>query len=211
MDDPESKLDNQPRGSETKPCRICNEEIRINAHYCIHCNNWQDWRAGLGISNTALSLIVAIIAVLTAGVPIIKSALTPMNSRFSFAVQDVTQDGFSALVSNQGIRPGTLRHDATLYIEEKGTAMSGTYNASVTNNASEIVVEPGKSTLVNFKFVTPLYGNNVKLLLDSNSVFAGPDNFNSCKIYLAFTNFDSTDEVPSQVFDCKKLPPIRAH
>jgi hypothetical protein len=201
--------DKRPHDLRTKHCRICGEDIKEAARFCIHCKNWQGWRAELGISNTALSLVVAIIAVLTAAIPVIKDALTPQNSRFAFAVQRVTKDGFSALVSNQGIRPGTLLHEATILIKAKGSEQVGTYNAIPKSAIEEIVIEPGKSMHVDFQFNNPLYTENISSWLKAKDFF-GPDDLESCRAYLSFINFDGKDDFPGRPFDCKKLPALGA-
>jgi hypothetical protein len=50
---------------ETKPCKVCGEEIRESARKCNHCDSYQDWRLNIGFSNTVLSLLVALCSVLT--------------------------------------------------------------------------------------------------------------------------------------------------
>ncbi len=95
----------------TKPCRVCAEPIRENALKCIHCDSDQNWLYfRLGFSNTVLNLLLALISVLTVAVPIIKDAVTTNNSELVFSYQGSNSNALSVLVSNLGVRPGSI-HD----------------------------------------------------------------------------------------------------
>lgn len=61
----------------TKRCKVCAEPINISAKKCIHCQSDQEWTSRLGFSATVLSLLVALITVLTAAIPVIRDAITP--------------------------------------------------------------------------------------------------------------------------------------
>ena len=76
----------QTAAEAVKACRLCGESIKAAARKCIKCDSWQDWRAGLGVGTTALSLLVALVTVITAAAPVLKRAATPENSRMRFTV-----------------------------------------------------------------------------------------------------------------------------
>jgi hypothetical protein len=71
---------------DTKPCKVCGEAIKKVARICIHCNNYQDWRAEVNVSSTVLALLVALASVLSWAVPVITTALTPKNSDLIFSL-----------------------------------------------------------------------------------------------------------------------------
>ncbi len=80
-------MSNDEGVSSKKLCRICCEPIAAGARKCIHCDSFQDWRGNLGVSATVLSLLVALVSVLTASAPILTKTLTPERSDLAFAFQ----------------------------------------------------------------------------------------------------------------------------
>lgn len=142
--------------SPTKPCKICAEEIKVAAKQCIHCKSYQDWRSRLGFSTTILSLLVALVSVLTTAVPVVKTAITPNNSVLTFTVQGSTLDTILVLVSNLGNRPGSVAHGA-LYLDGA---------AAIVVDISEAVgairiVDSGRSELVEYRFRRSIAGTRI--------------------------------------------------
>jgi hypothetical protein len=77
--------------SDAKPCKVCGEAIKRSARKCIHCDSYQDWHANIGMSTTVLSLLVALVAVLTPAVPVMKTTFSSKNSSLSFSLQGVDE------------------------------------------------------------------------------------------------------------------------
>jgi hypothetical protein len=77
------------------------------AKICPSCKTYQDWRRFLVIGQTSLALLVALIAVLTAFIPVLRDALTAKDSNLSFDYQGADEYSFVVLISNTGIRPAT--------------------------------------------------------------------------------------------------------
>src|SRR5258708_30177036 len=50
-------------------CVTCREKIERGAKICIRCNQFQDWRRFFGLSSTILSLLVALVSVLSIAIP----------------------------------------------------------------------------------------------------------------------------------------------
>lgn len=134
--------ENEP---DTKPCKVCAEPIKRAARVCTHCNNYQDWYANIGMSSTILSLLVALVSVLTTAMPIVYSTLTPKNSDLSFSFQGVNEDIIGILVTNRGTRPGSVSYPMSLYADTFPLL-----NLKVLGESSSAVflVEPGKSLLL---------------------------------------------------------------
>lgn len=128
----------------TKRCVACAEPINAAATKCIHCSTDQDRRRYLSLSSTALSLLVALVSVLTAAVPVAIIALTPKNSHLVFSAQGVTPGKIALLVSNQGIRPGSIQPDALLYWGVRGKD-SFSLNLYVNTSSPAILIDPSKS------------------------------------------------------------------
>ncbi len=70
------------------PCPICAEPIKKGAKKCVHCESWFTWWRYLSFSNTALSLLVALVSVLAVAVPVIVSALQPKDAVIRAKVLD---------------------------------------------------------------------------------------------------------------------------
>jgi predicted nucleic acid-binding Zn ribbon protein len=137
-----------PLPDGTRHCRVCAEPINERAGKCIHCQSEQSrWRQLLSFSTSVLALLVALIAVLTASVPVIKDALTLKVSNLSFAFQDATNETFAISVSNSGVRPGILSR-ATLRVSQGVTKYDIPLKQESMNNTRPIVIDPGKSELI---------------------------------------------------------------
>jgi hypothetical protein len=143
----------------TKRCKVCAEPINVSAKRCIHCQSDQGWASRLGFSATVLSLLVALITVLTAAIPVIKDALTPRNSGLTASFQGADPVGVHVLVSNDGIRPGSVKFGDWRVARSSSMAqdlLGISFFISSPQAASDRTVDPGKSKV--FSFVpTPSY------------------------------------------------------
>lgn len=142
--------------SDMKACKVCAEPIKKAARICTHCNSYQDWRIGLSMSNTVLALLVALIAVVTAAVPVFKEAFTPKNSSLAIAFQVANTKALTVLVTNTGIRPGTVSQPMSVHIYEKTLAPLGQIEVPLhivdQTDLSSFLIEPGKSVLLSTSF-----------------------------------------------------------
>jgi hypothetical protein len=102
--------------AETKPCKVCGEAIKFAARKCIHCDSYQDWHAEIGMSSTMLSLLIALLSVLTISVPVVRDALTPAVSNLKFSYQGTASKIITVLIANTGIRTGTVRYPMALHV-----------------------------------------------------------------------------------------------
>jgi hypothetical protein len=133
----------------SKACRVCGEEIKAAARKCIHCDSFQDWRANLGISTTALSLVVALVSVLATAIPIVRQAITPRDSNFLFSFQGATKDAILAIVANRGARPGTVS-SGDLLLNARLPWIRLHMEREIDKEEDAIVVDPGKTVLIRF-------------------------------------------------------------
>jgi hypothetical protein len=169
-----------------KPCRVCGEDIKIAALKCVHCDSWQNWQRLFGFGGTLLSLLVALVAVLTAAVPVILNAVTPKVSQLDFSVQALSPDRVVVLASNSGVRPGTVNNRALVVAglrEYVDTADIG----GVT------VVEPGHTIPMEFYWETS--GSSILAIF-----------VHKCEVRLHYTNFDGSDKDIEVPFNCHKVP-----
>jgi predicted nucleic acid-binding Zn ribbon protein len=110
-----------PAASPTrKPCPVCGEQIAITAKKCVHCGSELNWRRHMSFSTTTLALITALVAVLGAVGPSIKSLFEYRDAFLNFtfigagSVRTVQQDGRPTngsviiLGSNEGHAAGGL-------------------------------------------------------------------------------------------------------
>lgn len=180
----------------TKPCKVCGEGIKLSAKKCVHCDSYQDWRSGLGPSTSVLSLLVALVAVLTAAVPVIHDGLTAKNSALILSYQAVDQGHITLLVTNQGVRPGSVRN------------LGGGVQVPILhqNNAYEVIdlvssentlVEPGKSVLV-------ILSRKPK----QGTCFTNYDNKARCEIVISATSFVGNSYALRAYAECGELDEI---
>jgi hypothetical protein len=159
---------------ETKRCKICAEEINRNATICIHCKSYQDWRSAFGFSTTALSLIVALVSVLTVALPVMKDVITPKNSYLTYTVQGSTQNSVYVLISNLGSRPGSIT-SAALYLDDNPAIILDLPEGI----AALQMIGPGMSELVEYHFRRVIEGARIE---DAKS-------YRVCELYMRITDF----------------------
>ena len=96
----------------TKPCNTCAEEIRLAANKCRHCGVYQSgWRRKLNIGNSTLSLLIALVSVLTVGAPILGNVIQSMKYKKEYitaSIVDNSPNGFKIYISNEGNGTGII-------------------------------------------------------------------------------------------------------
>lgn len=90
------------------PCRVCREPIRQGAKKCIHCDSMLDWRGWLGISETALALLVALVSVVGATGPRIVELFTPKASKLKVNIRQVFSNNLELAAVNDGHKNSQL-------------------------------------------------------------------------------------------------------
>jgi hypothetical protein len=194
---------------ETKPCRVCGEKIKKIARVCIHCNNYQDWRADLNISSTVLSLLVALFGVLTVALPAIKNFVTPNKSSLSFSFQGIYGDTIGILASNNGNRPGTVRSPIEVLIVDTAGKLRFELNL-LNSDSGAYVVEPSKSILLNLRppWGSLVFTDNDKAVL---KVVEGSPIAAACTFLVTNTEFNSQPAQAPIATDCRELPGLFAN
>lgn len=111
---PEADPSNDPAAAAitTKACSICGEPVQLTARKCIHCDSYLDWRRWIGLSQLTLALIIALISVITTGVPIIKEEFQVSDSQLHaiFVAQNpqFAENNVDLLVTNDGTKTGVV-------------------------------------------------------------------------------------------------------
>jgi hypothetical protein len=90
------------------PCPVCREPIRKGAKKCIHCTSTIDWHRWLGISQTTLALLVALVSVVGATAPRLSELLTRDYSDLSLNYRQVYRNGLEVEAWNQGNKSAQL-------------------------------------------------------------------------------------------------------
>ena len=160
MDDrvtaPVPKTVGDGEGATTKLCRTCAKPMPAAGLKCTECDSYQDWRRFSTVSAPVLSLLVALIAVLTVALPIAANAFFP-NSRMDAKPAGASARHLFAFVSNGGVRPGLVTH-AVIWFEREGAHTPWHLAPQLTLHAvggsHGLVVEPGKIMLVDFALVS---------------------------------------------------------
>jgi hypothetical protein len=89
-------------------CRACLEPIPVGARKCSHCGNAQNWLAYFPITQSVLALLIALVSVVMASIPIIKTALETDDSQITFNYIDRPDTTIPVIASNKGKRPGVI-------------------------------------------------------------------------------------------------------
>ncbi len=151
--------------SMTKPviCKICLSEMKVGAKKCLICNSYQDWRRYFNNSVMILSLLIALISVITTGGPIIKSLFVQDRSAVHFSILNCENDKIQIVSSNLGNRAGILK-GVTLNILSNDTEKK---SVVLTWGNENPVVKPGYLKVFELRRLSS--GIPIDFLLASNS------------------------------------------
>jgi len=109
-------MSTEPRPETLSRCSSCQEPIHPKAKLCKTCKSYQDWRRHFNFSAVVLSLLVALISVISAVGPRIISWLPPFGSRLEVKRFYYSTDALVLLVENQGNQAGYIgRVNVALY------------------------------------------------------------------------------------------------
>lgn len=93
----------------TKPCRVCRSEIAAAASKCLHCGERQNIWGRLALSQSVLSLLVALLSVAGIVAPVLRETfLDPRDSALAAEFQFVNGDRPVLWLTNAGTRPGSV-------------------------------------------------------------------------------------------------------
>lgn len=84
------------------PCSVCREPIKVGARKCVRCDSMLDWRRWLGISETTLALLVALVSVIGGTAPRIMELFTPKASALHLSIRQVYGQNLEVIAWNQG-------------------------------------------------------------------------------------------------------------
>ena len=104
----ETRSESEVKPNKTSRCYLCQEPIYPTAKMCNACHSYQDWRRFFSFSSVILSLLIALISVVSAVGPGIVGMLFPPRSHLVVASCDYTKDGIAVLVQNDGSRLGEI-------------------------------------------------------------------------------------------------------
>ncbi len=124
---------------KTERCRVCKEPMNPGAIRCTRCNSYQNWRRYFDFSAVVLSLLVALVSVVSAVGPQIVALLPPWGSNLQIRSYYFNEDTVSLIVENSGNRPGYIgKVTAVVYCTVKGVFYpSDPFLASMVNVDAE--------------------------------------------------------------------------
>ena len=179
--------------AEKVPCRVCRELIRSGAKKCTHCNSYQSLFFRVLSSGPALSLLVALVAVTTPWIPVVKEALAPKGTILRTAFGGVSGNSLAVAVTNVGSLPGSV-HGISFAIGGEKSVSS--YPLQLQN--SLLLVEPGKTIVVQGRLLTG----------EATPQFPSPAD--RCAVETWFTDGASVLQAHRDWFECiLAIPAIR--
>lgn len=91
---------NEPK---ERTCWACTRPLQKNQKICLDCDNWQNWRRHLYISNSSLALVVALLSIATVLLQNIDSALSLLNP-----IYKIRGNGFIQFSAVGEVRPESV-------------------------------------------------------------------------------------------------------
>lgn len=134
-------------------CCLCREPIAAGATICKHCDSYQDFRRYINPGNSALALVVALLSVLTLGIPPILTAVSQIKSQVEdvfVGVSNYQPANFTIYAYNDGSRFGVLSEVAFLVANTDGGREREEVIIRPGNDRpkSDLAVSPGAYTLL---------------------------------------------------------------
>lgn len=192
-------------------CPICRHSLPVGARYCIECKHDLTWRRHLGISNTALALLTALIAVAASSIDAIKKLFEPNDSAFHAQLIGTSSrdENVSLLVSNNGKRTGAVIGGA-VYVS-RSVANSPNLEAQIhleyrDPHRMPVLIKPGTADEVRFKIwfaVAKLGGVDVKELPLQEMSAIMQDQRTECSFRASVINPVAGDESVRGEVDCR--------
>ena len=137
-------MSDQDNTEELMPCPVCKKSIPHGARKCTECSSYLDWRRFLGVSQTTLALLIALISLVSTTAPTFYNWITPDYSKLHAEVRQVYREKLELFVSNQGNKIGRL-----ISVSLGATDRSGkTYDPIVLEVAHDGQIMPNSSTVV---------------------------------------------------------------
>ncbi|MEM7301610.1 MAG: hypothetical protein AAF468_11055 [Pseudomonadota bacterium] len=173
-------------------CWACNTSLSKNQKICLECNSWQNFRKYINVSNTTLSLLIALISVLGAVGPKVSELFTKPEMTISLTKFDnflATIEVFDEATQASVIET-PLECDFVVEVtSEEGPGMKGgqirlEYKFSAKNGFNKIVVGR-KLSVFNVKISGRWHEPDIYNKFDNN------DDFN-CQIDNSADNINSS-------------------
>jgi hypothetical protein len=101
-------MSTEPIPDTMRRCLSCQEPIHPKAKLCKTCKSYQDWRRHFSFSTVVLSLLVALVSVVSAVGPQIVALLPPCGSDLRIRSYYFSEDTVSLIVENRGNKPGYM-------------------------------------------------------------------------------------------------------
>lgn len=173
-----------------KPCLVCAHMIPAQAQKCVVCGSYQDWLRRLPFTATILSLLIALIATLSAAVPNLRNALRTSDSNIYMKLSYFDGGEFTMVAVNSGNRPGFV---------SEGRIHISRYRAIdlKPKDAELVLIPPGQA--ISIRYVpSPLTQADI-------SEIKKADNTSLCRGEFDVTNFQSDSISKTFDFTCSLL------
>ncbi len=191
-------------------CKICKEKIHKYALKCTHCGSFQNWRRHLGLSTSFLSILVALISVLTVFITIFLDSTIKNDSDINASVINWQRTYFSdqsklyqvliveIFITNSGKKPGAMKafsikgagENKFQYLRYGEPERSSDSHKEIMSKT----IEPGNTLLLKA---------NLKTLL---TIKEFEDKYSNADLKLEIVNFSGREQ--DIIMEVKNSPPI---
>jgi hypothetical protein len=171
-----------------KACSTCALWIPIDAVFCTHCENYQNWRRHWQFSANTLPMLVALVAVTGALASPLMPVLFKPDSTLKMLGFSASEKTLIVTVANVGNRPGVVAEVMVMFGNDpRGPAYSEASGIPiyVSSNGNPIV-PPGEVKIIEFKVD---FANKINDFIKTVPLWHD----NLCWIDLAFTEFSGKD------------------
>ncbi len=133
-------------------CVTCKEKINAKALKCIHCDSYQDWRKYLNITNTSLTLIIALISVITLSLPTLSNFVISKKENITAQIIGNSGNRLLILLTNEGGKTGAIESEGSIILLSKSKSPFPIYLdeniSSDSKNADRLLLKSGESRIL---------------------------------------------------------------
>lgn len=175
-------------------CMDCAKNIPEGARKCVHCSSFQDFRRHLAFGNVFLSLIIALLSVVTVTVVHVWDALVSEASNVQIIFLDISRNSADILVTNDGDADGVVM---SAIIVTKGRELN--VPILYQDIAAPHVIKPRTT----YKMSLDVRTVRANIVAISDELGDGANK--TCTLYVRTLNIPSSKEIFNFSFPCARI------
>ena len=187
-------------------CKVCKNNIVEGAKKCAHCGSYQGRLRYLGIGNTTLSLIIALISVSVMLIPVIDNVWIESENVHGEIINLRNGENILLFITNSGEEPAIMSPYIDILVkEEKNTTVyailkkDSTENNTKRNDSNQLIITPKDIQVFS---VVPYSSNSLMFRTPIDSFYPEEDLEKNCRLKFTVINMKGHKRTENLDFHC---------